>query len=135
MPSLYPYRLFISHAWQYHDAYTRMERLLNNAPLFSWKNFSIPMDRRFNNMNKTQLREELRQQIRPVQTLLVLSGIYVSYSDWIQFEIEYAVELNKTIIGVQPRGSSNIPSIVRRYADTTVGWNTGSIINAIRTFT
>ena len=34
MPSLYDYRLFISHAWKYGDDYDRLVRFLDNANYF-----------------------------------------------------------------------------------------------------
>jgi len=134
MPELHRYRLFISHAWRYHDDYTRLTHLLNNALFFIYANYSVPSDKKFDNMTNSQLKGELRQQIRPVECVLVLSGIYVSYSSWIQFEIDYAKSLIKPIIGIKPWGSERTPSAVSDAANTIVGWNTSSITQAIRNF-
>lgn len=60
--------------------------------------------------------------------------MYVAHSDWIQFEIDYAKLLNKPIVGVQPWGSERMPSAVTYAADTIVGWNTESIVQAIRNY-
>lgn len=133
MPSLYPYRVFISHAWRYHDAYSRVLSLLQNARNFEFRNYSVPTDRRYPRMSVSQLTEEIRSQIRPVQVVLVLAGIYVSHSDWIQFEIDFASELRKPIVGIQPWGSTNTPRYVTERAVAVVGWNTDSIVTAIRT--
>ena len=85
-------------------------------------------------MSTSKLRDELRGQIRPVQSVLILGGLYVSYSEWIQFEIDFAKELQKPIIGVQPWGAQRMPTAVTQAANTIVGWNTSSIVSAIREY-
>jgi len=58
--------------------------------------------------------------------------LYVSYSYWIQREIELAIDFGKPIIGVKPWGSERVPLKVRDAADEIVGWRTQSIVDAIR---
>lgn len=41
MPYLKSYNLFISHGWYYNYDYERLIHLLNNAPNFKWKNYSV----------------------------------------------------------------------------------------------
>lgn len=132
MPSLSNYKLFISHAWSYHDDYIRLVNLLNEANYFSWSNYSVPRDDKFGRMTKSQLEEEIRQQIRPVNCFLALAGVYMSNSDWIQFELDFAESIGKPIIGVKPWGNTNVSTAVSRVAKEIVGWNTDSIISTIR---
>ena len=42
MPELKTYDLFISHAWKYNEDYYRLVDMLNNAPNFKWRNYSVP---------------------------------------------------------------------------------------------
>jgi hypothetical protein len=130
MPILYPYRIFISHAWSYNDAYYRLINYLNAAPNFSYRNYSVPEHDGVTGGN--QLSENLRNQIRPVQVVIILGGMYVSHSNWIQFEIDFAHSIGKPILGVRPWASQVIPSAVNQASDEIVGWNTTNIINAIR---
>ncbi|MBA7585303.1 hypothetical protein ES708_27278 [subsurface metagenome] len=58
----------------------------------------------------------------------------MSYSEWIQTEINFASFLDKPIIGIKPWGSERIPSAVQEAAIEMVGWNTSSIIEAIRDY-
>lgn len=134
MPALSNYRLFISHAWDYHDDYTRLLNLLNNAPYFSWSNYSVPRDDRFGKMSVSELKEEIRQQIRPVNCFVALGGVYMSHSEWIQFELDFAVSLGKPIVGVKPWGNTNISRAVSDVAKIVVNWNTDSIVSAIRQY-
>lgn len=136
MPELKTYDLFISHAWKYNDDYYRLVEMLNSAKNFKWRNYSVPEHDPVLDPDdpddKETLTEELKQQIRPVNCVLILSGMYVAYSDWIQTEIDIALSYNKPIIGVKPWGQERVPKAVSDVAKEIVGWNTSSIISAIR---
>lgn len=132
MPELHRYKLFISHSWNYDTDYNRIIEFLDGANNFIYSNYSIPWERRFENLPKYKLQEELRQQIRPVEVVIILGGMYVAHSDWIQFEIDFVQSLGKPILGVQPWGAQRMPTAVQSAADEIVGWNTSSIVSAIR---
>lgn len=68
----------------------------------------------------------------PTSCVIILAGVYATYSKWINIEIELAKNLNKKIIAVEPWGSSRTSLIVKNSADEIVGWNTSSIVRAIR---
>jgi len=57
--------------------------------------------------------------------------VYASYSGSIKKEIEIARANNKPILAIIPRGNENT-STLKVYADEVVGWNTESIVQAIR---
>ena len=132
MPVLYTYRLFVSHAWEYSDPYRRFIEFLDAAPNFSYANHSVPQVRGYGPMTTEKLREQIREQIRGVNVVVVLAGMYVAHSDWIQFEIDYAKLLAKPILGIEPWGAVRIPEAVTSAASLMVGWNTSTIVNAIR---
>ena len=132
MPQLHRYRIFISHAWTYNSDYYRLIELLDEAPNFLYSNYSVPEHDPVDANNNTKLKEELRQQIRPVEVVVILGGMYVAYSDWIQFEIDYAEDLEKPILGIRPWGAQKMPQAVQDAADKIVGWNTPTIVSAIR---
>ena len=132
MPRLKTYDVFISHAWTYHDDYYRVERFLNDAPFFRWRNYSVPEHDPLQLPSTSALTEQLRKQIRPVNVVLILAGMYVAHSDWIQFEIDFANAINKPMIGIRPWGQQRIPSAVTNSVKEMVGWRTESIVSAIR---
>ena len=134
MPELKTYRIFISHAWKYNEDYYRLIDYLEDASNFKFHNYSVPEHDPVIANDKTKLKEELKKQIRPVGIVLILAGMYVSYSEWIQFEIDFALEKNKPIIGIKPWGSDKIPSAVTESADAIVGWNIDTIVQAIREY-
>lgn len=58
--------------------------------------------------------------------------MYVAYSEWIDYEIDEAVRMGKYIIGVKPWGQERIPQKIQNNASVMVGWNSSSIVNAIK---
>jgi hypothetical protein len=130
MPTLRTYNIFISHAWDYNEDYYRCEKFLNEAPNFNWKNLSVPEHDPI--LDSEKLAAELHNQMRPAHVFLILSGMYVAHSDWIQYEINFARRIGRPIIGIKPWGSVATPVAVQNGADEIVGWNSASIVDAIR---
>lgn len=130
------YRLFISHAWAYGDSYTRIVAMLDAAPRFRWANYSAPANRPVVDartaVGKRLIRAELADQIRPVGCVIVLAGMYASYREWIQAEIDIAVNWHTPILGVRPRGAQRTPAAVASAADEMVAWSTASVVSAVR---
>ena len=123
--------VFVSHAWDY-DHYRRIENMLDEAEDFEYRNYSVPEHDPLQARTDRALEEALYNQIRPASVVVILAGMYVPYRRWIQKEIDIAVEMNKPIIAVAPRGSQRMPQEVQEVADEIVGWNTASIVDAIR---
>jgi len=132
MPTLKTYDLFISHAWDYNAEYYRLVTMLNNAPNFKWRNYSVPEHDPLLGGAKSKLEIELDRQIRPVNAILILAGMYVNHREWIQREIDLAYSYNKPIIGIKPWGNAVIPTVVSGIAKIVVAWNTASVVEAIR---
>ncbi len=136
MPYLKNYGLFISHAWRYNDDYYRLLKLLDAAPYFSYRNYSVPEHDPVldpdDEGDRKKLVKELDGQIRPVSIVLVISGMYAAYSYWIKKEIDISLAYGKPIVGLIPRGQERTPTVVSGAAKEMVGWTTDSIITAIR---
>lgn len=127
------YNLFISHSWTYSGAYDRLVEMLNDAPGFSYKNYSVPKDDPIHNATYDyQLRAAIRNQMQHASCILILAGVYSTYSKWINIEIQLAQEMGKRIIAVELWGAKKSSLVVKNAADKIVGWNTSSIVKAIK---
>lgn len=130
------YNIFISHSWKYTDAYEKLTLLLDNAPNFSYKNYSVPQNDPIHNApNQYYLKEAIKRQMSQANCVLVLAGVYSSYSKWIDIEIDIAKKgfyTPKKIIAIEPWGAEKTSMLVKNSADEVVGWNTHSIVEAIR---
>ena len=67
--------------------------------------------------------------------VIILAGVYATYSKWINIEINLAKNgfaQAKPVIAIKPRGNERISEPVSRAADRIVGWSTESVVKAIR---
>ncbi len=134
MPTLKNYRLFISHSWTYGDAYDKLVKFFNEHPNFKWVNYSVPKDDPIHSANNDkQLYDAIKAQISPVNCVVMLAGVYSSYSKWIKKEIKISkTDFRKPIIAVEPWASEKTSKIVKDNADEIAKWQSASIVNAIR---
>ena len=130
------HHLFISHSWTYGSQYDNLVNLLEERPYFRFKNYSVPRDDPIHNARSTvALRAAIKRKMAPTSVVLILAGVYATYSKWIDEEIKLAEEgfgTRKPIIAIRPRGNVQISVDVRIAADEIVGWNTESVVRAIR---
>ena len=134
MPALKSRNLFISHSWTYGDAYEKLTSMLNSAPNFTYRNYSVPKDDPIHNApNQDALYEAIKNQMRFCDVILIMAGKYATYSKWIQNEITIAKQdFSKPLVAICPWGNEQVSSTVRNAADRLVSWSTNSIVSAIR---
>ena len=134
MPTLKSRSLFISHSWAYGDAYEKLVGLLDAAPNFQYKDYSVPKDDPVHNApNVDALYKAIKKQMVFCDVVLIMAGKYATYSKWIEREIQIAKEdFSKPIVGIRPWANEQVSSVVSNAADRLVGWNTSSIVSAIR---
>ena len=130
------HHLFISHSWTYEDQYKNLINLLNSRIYFRFSDYSVPRNDPIHSANTDiQLRQAIRNQMSYCSVVLILAGVYATYSRWINIEIDLAKSSfypPKPIIAIEPWGSEKTSVPVKRAADRIVRWNTESIIEAIR---
>lgn len=134
MPELKTRMLFISHAWQYDQAYLALVNWFNDEPNFSWKNCSIPSTNALPDNTTNGLAQGITRQINPAQGVLIIAGMYAAHSGWIDYEISEARRLGKIIIGIRPWGQERMPVKIQDAANVLVNWNSASVIGAVRTY-
>lgn len=125
------YNIFVSHAWKRSEHYKKIVKWLDDSDI-EYKNYSVPEDDPLETKTKKELKESLTNQIKPSSCVIILAGMYAAYSDWIEYEIGESTRMGKYIIGVEPWGQEKVPTIVSNNADVMVGWNSDSVINAIK---
>lgn len=126
------YRLFISHSWKYPEAYQGITSMLQKGEI-AYYNHSVPKDDPIHtNGTDKQLYDAIEAKIKGCSCIIILAGVYSSYSKWINIEIELAKKYNKPIIAVEPWASEKTSTIVKINATRIVGWNYSSLCNTIK---
>ena len=121
------YNLFISHSWTYSDDYERLKKLLEERSYFYFRKYSVGSDEPKNNWG------EIERNIKWSTVVIVIAGMYASYSSSIKKEVRLAKQHSKPTLAIIPWGS-NRASDLKNECDDVVGWNTESIVSAIREF-
>jgi len=136
MPELKDYRLFISHSWAYGDAYDKLVGFFKEYPNFKWSDYSVPKDDPIHTKGTdSELYDAIKNKIALVNCVVILAGVYSTYSKWIKNEIEISKKVfSKPIVAVEPWGSEKTSEIVKSNADVIVKWNSSSIVDAIRKY-
>lgn len=135
---MYTVHIFISHSWSYSDSYKKLKTLLSKDDAFKYVDYSIPKDNPVHEVdNDKELREAIKNKMARASVVLILAGVYSTYSKWINAEVEIAKNefyYPKTIIAIEPWGAERTSAFVKNNADMVVGWNTKSIVEAIKRF-
>lgn len=130
--------IFITHAWRYHDDWTKVCALLDGAKAFKWRNFSLPwhdpaMDTN-SEVGRKFIYDALETQIIPVHGVILLAGVYAikSAQRWLDLEIEFARKHNKPIVGLPALGESGLPVPVQSLCDTVAVWESASLVAVLQ---
>jgi len=125
------YRVFISHAWKCDDDYNRFVGMLDSDPQLTWQNYSVPEEVTLN-VKTGRLEDQLLDQIKPAEIVVILSYMQLDYRYWIQKEIDIAQEMNKPIIGIAPWKKEKVLNMIQNAASEIIEWDTQSIVDAIK---
>jgi len=131
------YDLFITHAWRFHDDWTRLSNLLDKTKGVAWRNFSLPWhDPAMNPNSKIGgqfIRSFLETQIIPSHAVVLLTSVYLIPSArlWFELEVEMAQKHNKPIVGLPLNEETLIPDDVSRFCDACCSWDSSEIFSTI----
>jgi len=81
------------------------------------------------------LKGAIKAHMAPCGVVLILAGVYASYSKWIDIEIDLARNgfmLSKPVIAIAPWGSERTSTVVKNASCRIVGWRADSVVGAIR---
>lgn len=128
------YRIFISHSWDYSEQYDKIEEFLcQEGVLFC--NHSVPKDSPIHtNGTDKQLEDAIEAKIKGCSCVIILAGVYSTYSKWINKEIKISQRYSKPIIAVEPWGAERTSSVVKNAATVVVKWQAKSVADAVRNY-
>ena len=130
------HNIFISHSWAYGDTYDRLKAMLDNHSTFSYSDYSVPKSNPIHRAGTDQeLLAAIKERMQFCNVVVLLAGVYSTYSKWINKEIRLAhsgFSSPKSILAVRPQGGQRTSQIVTENADLIVSWSTNSVVDAIR---
>lgn len=126
------YKIFISHSWDHVDDLMSLRNLLKQRGYFNVEFEEVPPHDPIDSQNATYVKYRVSQRISNSDVVIGLAGMYASYSSWMEWELNQAIQQGKPILGVIPWGQERVSETVRSKANKIVRWNTESIVDAIR---
>ena len=137
MESTKRYDIFVTHAWRYHEDWTKFSELMDKISRVAWRNFSLPWHDPAMSPNTEVggrfIRTCLESQIIPVHVVVLLAGVYEirSARRWVDTEVEMARKHNKPIIGLPALNKETVPEEVRAMCDANSVWDGAQLIATI----
>ena len=126
------YNVFIRHSWDHVDDLKNLRKLLENRGYFHVNFLETPPHAPINSYDSDYIKSVIRGHLRDSDVVIGMAGVYASYSEWMKWELDTAIELKEPILGVIPWGQVNVSSVIQNRANELVRWNTESIVDAIR---
>ncbi len=128
------YSLFISHSWNHDNVLQDLKTLIDVRGYFPAEYTQIEKDCPINSYRASVIKANITKRLESSDVLLAIAGVFASYSDWMQWEMDKAKELGLNVIGVIPRGQERISKQVYERSVIDVRWNADSIVDAIRKY-
>ncbi|WP_407673287.1 TIR domain-containing protein [Paenibacillus silvisoli] len=131
------YKLYISRSWNHSFAFNELDNLFHSINQSSGGendcfSFQLAPSPEYKGRRRYEL---IREKMRECDAVIVLCGVYNSYSDWISKEIVASKhELNKPIIAIRLYKERTISPMIKKHADRIVELNADQILDAISEF-
>ena len=109
-----------------------LRELLESRGYFKVEFFEVPPHDPIESSNSDYVKSRIRQKIAQSDVVIGIAGMYATYSEWMEWELNAAKNMGKPILGVIPRGQQRVSQTVKSVSDKIVHWNTESIVAAIR---
>jgi hypothetical protein len=127
-----PIRIFVAHLFTEHMDYLRIFEYLESRDNFFYINYADPG--RMPPAGGTEaIKEELRNQIKQAEVLLLPVTLFEENQDLITFQMDVAQAFGKPIIAIKSFGGTVvIQKVIVDRADEIVEWSDRAITDAIR---
>lgn len=126
-----PIRLFVAHAFEPNNDYSRVFDYLESSRNFYYRNagaLEAPPG-----ADKETLKQELRKQINLAEVVVIPAGLYRDQREWMDFEVNCAKAFEKPVVVIEVFGvKEKLPVQLEALADEIVPWNERDIVDAIR---
>lgn len=126
--------IFISHVHEDDGMLPKLKDLISKAGM-DVRDGSINSEKPNAATSEAYIKGQiLAPRIRWASTLVVLINHDTAQSDWVNWEIKYASEQGKNVVGVFAHGATDadIPDELRKHGDAAVvGWQSERVVDAI----
>lgn len=127
-----PIRVYAVHGWHKDEDYVRLFEYLESSDNFFYRAVSNPDATSPQGDGTAARRTLIGEGLKLAECVVCPAGTWEHYNDWARFTVEAARALDLPVIALEHFGPKNIDMRLKGHATLTVGWDSRSIVDAIR---
>jgi hypothetical protein len=127
-----PIRVYVTHAFQETFDYLRVFEFLESVDRFYYLNTAKP-ENIPDSGGMDSIKDELIQQIKPAEVLIVLPAVCEEKTDLVRFQMDVADANKIPVIGMKHVGGvEELPRLMTERCAEIVEWNEREMVDAIK---
>ena len=130
--------VFISHSWAHYEHYETLADWIFGEPhdFFgtpaTFINCSVPKDDPIHDApNDSALARAIYAKVAESDVVVIPTGMYANYSDWMDWEIQYAHDLDNPVLAVILRGQKRNSGFAMSNCTDHCGWTKEGVVTKI----
>lgn len=127
-----PIRLYAVHGWHQDEDYSRLFEYLESADSFYYRALSNPEARSPKGDSSLARRELIEEALKDAECVVCCAGTWERFNDWARFTVEQARRMDLPVVAIEHFGPRNMDELLKGRAAESVGWDSRSIVDAIR---
>lgn len=127
-----PIRVYAVHGWEKDEDYVRLFEYIESADNFFYRAVSDPDAHSPQGDGVAARRTLIGEALKQAECVVCPAGTWERFNDWARFTVETAHAHQLPIVAVEHFGPKNIDIRLKGHANTTIGWDSRSIVDAIR---
>jgi hypothetical protein len=127
-----PIRLYAVHGWHQDEDYARLFEYLESADNFFYRALSDPAAQSPQGDGTAARRTLISEALKHAECVVCPAGTWDRFNDWARFTVESARSLDIPVVAIEHFGPKNMDVRLKGHAAEVVGWDSRSIVDAIR---
>jgi hypothetical protein len=127
-----PIRLYVVHGWHQDEDYVRLFDYLESADNFFYRSMSSPEARSPEGEGVIARRALVEEALKNTECVVCPASTWELCNDWARFTVEAARRRLLPIVAIEHFGPKDMDPVLKGRASQVVGWDSRSIIDAIR---
>lgn len=127
-----PIRLYAVHGWHRDEDYARLFEYLESADNFFYRALSDPDAVSPQGDGVAARRSLISDALKEAECVVCPAGTWERFNDWARYTVEAARRLDLPVVVIEHFGPKDMDVRLKGFAAETVGWDSRSIVDAIR---
>lgn len=125
-----PIRVYAVHGWLKDEDYVRLFEYLESAAGFYYRAVSNPEPPLADGV--AARRTLITEALKNAECVVCAAGIWDRFNEWARFTLDAARAQDLPVVAIEHFGPKNMDIALKSQAAATVGWDSRSIVDAIR---